>query len=221
MKLNEYFNSEDWKNSVKELKNMDIEIPELSEYDFDFPDVPLPPNAPDAPSAPRAKVYRFKNNIDRRWSPEMGAAIKLDESVSAEQTAKIAKKRAEIERKRAKLNEKRAKLEGERAKLDAERRALDGNNRRVYIYNNSLGNLSNAKKLRINTDYIRSNIKDKIIIGRDFKTTGTENMKIYIDGKEVTRREMEALNSNTIKTVKTKVETKNGMSSSEIRIETK
>lgn len=228
MKLNEYFNSEDWKNSVKELKNMEIEIPELSEYDFDFPDVPLPPNAPDAPSAPRAKVYKFKNNIDRRWSPEMGAAIKLDESVSAEQTAKIAKKRAEIERKRAKLNEKRAKLEGERAKLDAERRALDGNNRRVYIYNNSLGNLSNAKKLRINTDYIRSNIKDKIVTvtshsGHGFKgfDVYADNMKIYIDGKEVTKKEMEALNSNTIKTVKTKVETKNGTSSSEIRIETK
>lgn len=223
MKLDEYFNSDDWKSHVKELKNMKVEIPELPEMEFEFPDVPLPPNAPNEPYAPNVKIYKFRGNADSKWDPEIEYAAPFKGSENAKESAKMAKKRAEIDRKRSKLNEKRAKLEGERAKLEAERRALEGNNRRVYIYKNTFGNIPDDKRLKINTNYIRSTIKDPIIIKRDFKTidTDSDHLKIYINGKEVTKKEMDALNPDSIKNVNVNKNKNNGVSSGEIKIETK
>ncbi|MBW7674726.1 M56 family metallopeptidase [Chryseobacterium chendengshani] len=221
MKINEFFKSEDWKNNIKELKKMEIEMPDLSELDFDFPEAPLPPHAPNAPKAPKVKIYRYNDNADMQWSPELGSIYRPSERMK--DSPEIAKKKAGLDRKRAKLNEKRAKLEGERAKIEAERRALEGNNRRVYIYNNTYGSIPTDKRLKINTNYIRSNSKDPIILGRDFKTidTDSDHLKIYIDGKEVTKKEMDALNPNSIKNVNVNKTKNNGVSSGEIKIETK
>jgi len=215
-KINEYFKSDEWKGKVKELKtNMNIEIPEIPEMDFDFPDPPTPPNSPDAPNAPRVKVYTFKDMKDMKWSPEADIAFKSAQT--AKESAATAKKRAELERKRAKLNEKRAKLDSERAKLDAERRALEGN-KRVYVYSNTF------KPMKF--DNVRVMAMDnnaKIITGSGLqKYSGdTANMKFYIDGKEVTKKELDALSPNNIKNMNVNKRTTDGNSSGEIRIETK
>ena len=221
-KINEYFKSDEWKGKVKELKtNMNIEIPEMPEMDFDFPDPPLPPlppntlNEKDAPRSAKVKIYTFKDMNDMKWSPEASMAFKSAED--AKESASTAKKRAELDRKRAKLNEKRAKLEGERAKLDAERRALDGN-KRVYIYSNSF------KPMKFdNVKVMTMNDNAKIIAGSGLqKYSGdTANMKFYIDGKEVTKKELEALSPNNIKNMNVNKRTTDGNSSGEIRIETK
>lgn len=47
------------------------------------------------------------------------------------------------------------------------------------------------------------------------------NMKLYIDGKEVTKQELDALDPNKIKNMNVNKRTTDGNSSGDIRIETK
>jgi len=221
MAINDFFKSEEWKNKVKELKKMEVELPDMSEFNFDFPDVPLPPTAPNAPNAPKVKIYKFKDNIDRNWNPELESAVRFNESLTAKEKSKMAKKRAEIEKKRAKLNEKRAKLEGERAKLDAERRALEGN-RRIYI--NSFKHIPSNKTIEIAANSAKRYNDGNITIngGTKFKISdNSENIKYYIDGNLVTKKEMDVLDPKKIKSVNVYKNTKDNDSQGEIRIETK
>ncbi|KMQ69008.1 antirepressor [Chryseobacterium sp. FH2] len=213
-KINEYFKSDEWKSKVAELKNMNIEIPDMPEMNFDFPDAPLPPSAPNAPDAPKVKVYSFK---DMKWSPETDMVFKSSEK--SKESAATAKKRAKLEKERAKLDEKRAKLEGERAKLEAERRALDGD-RRMYIYSNTF----NAKPMKFENVRVRTmkNNAD-IVVGTGLKkySGDTNNMKFYIDGKQVSKQELDAINPNDIANMNVIKRSKDGDPSGEIRIETK
>lgn len=197
--VNDFFKSDEWKNKVKELKNMNIEMPEMPEMNFDFPDVPPFPSAPNSPNASKLKVYRFNGQKDMKWSPEG----EMNMAERAKESASTAKKRAEIDKKRAKLEEKRAKLEGERAKLEAERRVLEGNNRRVYLQSSSFSNVPHDKMVRINAENMRvkRGQNDSFIM----TTTGSgnisgdmEGIKIFIDGKPSTNQDMENLKPNEI-----------------------
>lgn len=216
--INNFFKSKEWKDRVKELENMEINIPDIPELDIEFPDAPSPPAAPNAPGTPKVKVYKFRGMEDMKWTPEADMAFRSAEK--AKESASAARKRAEIERKRAKLNEKRAKLEGERAKLEAERRALEGDNRRVYIYKNF--NDSEWPAFTISADDVRMN-KGKTLLASRVKSIGgdTSGMKIYIDGKEVTKQEMEALKPDEIKNLNVNKKTVDGKTTGEIRIQTK
>lgn len=212
----EYFNSKEWKDKIKDIENMKIEIGEMPEIDFDFSDIPPPPpspNAPGTPAAPRVKVYSYRDIQDRKWAPETDMAFRSAER--AKESASTAKKRAKLDKERARLEEKRAKLEGERAKLEAERRALDGN-KRVYIYGN------NFSPMKFNKVRVMNN-NARIVAGEGLKKYSGDmsNMKFYIDGKEVTKQDLDALEPGKIKNMNVNKRSTDGNSSGEIRIETK
>ncbi|KAA0127582.1 hypothetical protein FY557_11885 [Chryseobacterium sp. SN22] len=220
--INDYFRSKEWKDEVKNLKELNIEMPDMPEIKFDFPDIRQAPDAPDAPVVPRVKVYTFNGSKDMKWSPEMEKAIRISEKKPKE-TASMARKRAKLEKERARLEEKRAKLEGERVKLEVERRALNGD-RKVYLYSNVSKKLPTDKIFRVNTDNIRINMKDQSLAGSGIKNLdgNTENLKIYINGKESTNVQMQALDAKNIKTVNiNKTSTDGSKTTGEIRIETK
>ncbi|SDH85891.1 BlaR1 peptidase M56 [Chryseobacterium taeanense] len=188
VKIDDYFNSKEWKDKVSDIQNIKVDIPEMPEIDFDYPDAPPPPNAPNV------KVYAFKG----KWSPDMDNTFRLS-ATNAKESAETAKKRAKLEKERARLDEKRAKLDGERAKLEAQRRALDGN-RRAYVYSNSFKSFPEINNMKVKSDNVRITANGKSIIASGIKNTeGTEDLKIYIDGKESSKAEMEALNPNIIK----------------------
>lgn len=229
--INDFFKSDEWKNKVKELKSMNIEMPEMPEMNFDFPDVPpfpKAPNVPDAPNAPnspnvsKARLYKFNERQDMKWSPEADMVF----AERAKESASTAKKRAELDRKRAKLDEKRAKLEGERAKLDVERRVLEGKNGRVYIQSNSFSNIPKDKMLRINAQTMRMNKgqNDSFTItttGSGSVVGDTGDMKIFIDGKPSTKQDMEALKPNEISSMNIMKNSNNGKTEGSIQIQTK
>ncbi|ASW73291.1 antirepressor [Chryseobacterium piperi] len=204
-RINDFFKSDEWKNKVNDLKNMNVEIPEIPEINFDYPDTPLPP----------MKVLKLSEIKDMKWAPENAAKA----SMSAKDAADLASKRAKLDKKRARLNEKRAKLEGERAKLEAERRALEGNNRKVYMYSSTFSDSNNPGTVSVN-----SNAKDTntFVIPR---VSGSGNnyadMKLYINGVEVTRKEFDAVDPKNIKSVNVNKRTTDGNPSGEIRIQTK
>ncbi|ASK29589.1 hypothetical protein CEY12_05470 [Chryseobacterium sp. T16E-39] len=215
-RINDFFKSDEWKNKVKDLKNMNIEIPEIPEINFDHYDVPTPPTPPNAPNAPRMKVMKFGDMKDVKWN----AAELASASENAKDAMEMATKRAKIDRKRAKLNEKRAKLDAERMKLDAERMALDGN-KRVYFYSNNstFSNSNGPITMSFNTDFKDS---DRVIIPRiNSSDSNYKNMKLYLNGVEVSKKEFEAILPKDIKSMKINKRTKDGDPSGEIRIQTK
>lgn len=219
--INDYFKSREWKDQMKDLEELNIEIPEIPEMSFEFSDAPpSPPNAPKAPNAPKVKVYSFRDSRDMKWSPEFENSFNFSEP-KVKESAAMAKKRAKLEKERAKLEEKRAKLEGERAKLEAERRALDGD-RKVYIYGNTFRSFPDEKVFRIHADNIKIDNKNQSVVASGIKNlNGAGDMKIYINGKESTNEEMQALDSKTIKRMDVNKRNVDGKMQGEIRIQTK
>lgn len=215
MKFDEYFDSKEFKNALKEVRDFkyEFEMPELPEMDIEFPEVPLPPDAP------KVKVYKFKGTGDMKWSPEADMVLRSSEKVK--ESAATAKKRAKLDKERARLEEKRAKLEGERAKLEAERRVLEGG-RRPFIYSNTVRAVPGERTFRIHADNIKISKNGTSIIASGFKNAeGVENMKIYIDGKESTKEQMEALKPEAIRSINVNKRNTDGKTIGEIKIETK
>jgi len=181
--------------------------------EFEFPDAPSPPDAP------KVKVYKFRGTGDMKWTPEADMAFRSSEK--AKESAATAKKRAKLDKERAKLEEKRVKLEGERAKLEAERRALEGG-KRSFMYSNTFRAVPGERVLRINADNIKISNNGTSIIASGIKNTeGMGDMKIYIDGKESTKEQMQALKPESIRSMNVDKRNTDGKSSGEIRIKTK
>jgi len=224
--INDYFKSKEWKDKVKGLEEMNIHMPDIPEINIDFPDAPPPPpgypDAPKAPDASRVKVYKFKDMKDMKWTPEADMVYRSAEQ--AKESAASIKKRAELDRKRAKLDQKRAKLDGQRAKLEAERRVLEGDRRRVYMYgNNTFKNFPDDQFKKINTNYnYTMNSDKKAIILSSINNMKGDDMKIFIDGKESTKQEMDALKPDQISSVSVnKNSTNGGAVTGKIQIQTK
>jgi len=227
-KVNEYFKSSEWKNKMKALEDMGVEIPDLSNLNIDFPDTPpTPPRAPGAPPAPPSpprapKVRFFKSNdyVYENWSPKAEASAE-----DAKKAAKVAKVKAEIARKKAKLDIESAKLEGERAKLEAQRRALDASEKNVYVFKSlnfdKVGEI--PKMMEMEADFIRKDAKGEITMNgiKRFKLNEWNNTKIFIDGRESTREEMEALKPEKIASMTINKQNSASISRGEIRIQTK
>ncbi|WP_153393004.1 M56 family metallopeptidase [Chryseobacterium vaccae] len=227
-KVNEYFKSSEWKNKMKALEDIGVEIPDLSNLNIDFPDTPpTPPRAPGAPATPPSppkapKVRFFKSNdyVYENWSPKAEASAE-----DAKKAAKVAKVKAEIARKKAKLDIESAKLEGERAKLEAQRRALDGNERNVYVFksfnSDKMGEM--PKMMEMEADFIRKDPKGEITMNgiKRFKLNEWNNTKIFIDGREVSREEMEALKPEKIASITINKHNSASIRRGEIRIQTK
>jgi hypothetical protein len=171
-------------------------------------------------SGTKVKVYAFKDK-DLKGSLDMKRALKISET-SADESAATAKRRAKLDKERAKLDVKRAKLEGERARLEAERRALEGD-RRIYIYGSTLKNKQDDKVFKLAANNIRiSHDKNSMIASGIKNINGTDDMKIYFDGKEITNQEMQSLNPEKIKSMNiTKRTVDGGSTIGEIRIEAK
>lgn len=213
--INDYFKSKEWKDEVNHLKELNIEMPEMPEVKFDYPEPSQQPNTSGAPEVPRVKLYTFKGTKDIRWSPDMENAIRISASKTKESAA-VAKKRAKLEKERARLEEKRAKLEGERAKLEAERRSLDGN-RLSYFYSTG----SADTKVISGSGNIRNPANRVIVTANKNNVFDKDDIRIFIDGTEVTKKEMQALDPVVIRSVTVYKKNDDGKMNNEIRIETK
>uniref|UniRef100_A0AAU6WL46 Auto-transporter adhesin head GIN domain-containing protein n=1 Tax=Chryseobacterium endophyticum TaxID=1854762 RepID=A0AAU6WL46_9FLAO len=77
----------------------------------------------------------------------------------------------------------------------------------------------------MNADNIRINLKDQSLVGSGIKNLSgnTENTKIYINGKESTNAQMQALDPKNIRSVNINKTSTDGSKTTtgEIRIETK
>lgn len=206
-KMAKLFNSDKWKMEVERMKTMNIELPDLSNMNFNGDNIQLPDGT-------KVKFHKQNLNIDTNWKP--GTEVFIDKKVSPEN----AKRRAKLEKEAAKLNAKRAKLEGERAKIEAERRMLDGKNPMMIRSVKSMSAPFPPVNGRVTAMRV-PNVGVNISKGNSLILSDNENVTYFINGKEVTEADFKKLDSNKIKSVTVKKNNTDGKSSGEVRIETK
>jgi hypothetical protein len=222
----------DWETSrIVDIQVHDVEAPPAP------PTPPLPPKPVDAPFASNINMYSYTGTADMQWSPDVEAtAEKMRKDV------KRNKKIIEIERKKAKLEAEKAKLIGERAKDLGAKAVIEGIKAReiaqkamfeaskpqVYMYktktvrSDGSNKTSNGTSFFFNADYIKRYDDNVTISGvKTFRYDG-DDMKIYINGKESTKAEMQELDPQNISRIDVNKKSINGgKSAGEIKIETK
>ncbi|SFM99633.1 BlaR1 peptidase M56 [Chryseobacterium oleae] len=288
-KVNEFFQSDEWKNKTKELENMGIEMPDLSSLNIDF--LGVPPLPPTPSNSNGVRVFRFNDigyqNLGplteketRKAMKERKAARKVAEKARAEaikagekarimgeearqqgQIARIAGEKARIEAMKAgeigrlagdnarieamkageigRLAGEKARIAGEKARIDGEKarqmgekirlevtkRLTENGGANVYFYNGTdFDKLSSkARTMIMEADYIKRDGNGNIAMNgvKKFNINGWDNLKVYIDGKEVSKEEAQALKPEKISSVSVNKQSTDGNKSGEIRIQTK
>ncbi|MGK6340799.1 M56 family metallopeptidase [Chryseobacterium sp. DT-3] len=254
-RLNDFFKSDEWKNRIKALEELEVELPDLPDLDIDFPDAPEPPSAP---NAPRVRVMKF-NDVFQNWDSgdakasrkairERKAASKRAEKASIEamklsEKAKEMGEKARIEAmkagefrriqgealriagERARFEGEKARKAGEKTRLDALKRISEGAKGNVYFYKSTNtakpGSLNRIMELE--ADYIKKDANGTIAMNgvKKLKVNGWDDTKIFLDGKEIPKSEMDAIKPENIASVTINKENGANIRRGEIRIQTK
>lgn len=285
-KVNEFFQSDEWKNKTKALENMGVEIPDLSSLRMEFSDVSSFP-----PNANGLRVFRFNNTGSQNMAPltekearkamkARKAAQKIAEKARAEaikagekarimgeearqqgQIARMAGEKARLEAMKAgeigrlagdkaridamkagemgRLAGEQARIAGEKARIDGEKarqmgekirlevtkRLSENGGANVYLFNSTDFDKPNSKArtMVMEGDYIKRDGNGNIAINgvKKFNVSGWDNLKVYVDGKEVSKEEAQALKPEKISSVTVNKQSTDGNKSGEIRIQTK
>lgn len=226
-----YFKSPEWKNQMEALENMEIEIPE--------PLVELtPPGEPKSPT-----VIYSKNNktvFYKDLGPKEKAAVRkaMKEAKKAMEEAKNAMKESEKARKesdKARIESDKARLEHENARRGIEIARKEGEKARIEAEKAASENVKNFRKISFTSvsntprvmvmqaDYIKKDGDGNIAMNgiKRFKVSGWDNVTYYIDGREVSKEEADALKPESIASVTVFKENKAKGTKNEIRIQTK
>ncbi|HCA09923.1 M56 family metallopeptidase [Chryseobacterium sp.] len=288
-KVNEFFQSDEWKNKTKELEKIGVEIPDLSNLNMDF--LGVPPVPPASRNANGVRLYRFNDTGYQNFGPltekearkamkERKAAIKIAEKARAEaikagekarimgeearqqgQIARIAGEKARIEGmkageigrlagdkarieamkageigrlageqariagEKARMDGEKARQLGERIRLDVTKRLAENGGGNVYVYNGTdYDKLSEkSRTIVMQADYLKRDGNGNITMNgvKKFNVNSWDNLKVYIDGKEVSKEEAQALKPEKISSVIVNKQSTDGNKSGEIRIQTK
>ncbi|MGG5207898.1 M56 family metallopeptidase [Chryseobacterium sp. MIQD13] len=270
-RLNDFFKSDEWKNRAKSLEELGVEMPDLSNMDFDFPDAPP---APPAPNAPRVKVMRFNDVVYQNWDSgdtkasrkairEGKAARKKAEKARKEamelsekaramgEEARIAGEKARIEGMKAgRIAGERARIEamkageigriagekariegekarkiGEKARLEALKGISEGAKGNVYFFRSSDSDkpFSGNRTMELQADYMKRDANGTIALNgvKKFKVNGWDDTRIFLDGREITKSEMDAIKPENIASITINKTDGANTRRGEIRIQTK
>ncbi|MBL1220721.1 hypothetical protein JET18_07735 [Chryseobacterium sp. L7] len=257
-RINDFFKSDEWKGKMKELENLGVEMPDLSDLHLEFPDAPTPPNAP------RVKVYRF-NDINyqnlgsgdtkasrraikaakaaqkkaekaRIEAMELGEKARIEAMKAAEigrmqgGIARIAGEKARMDGERARLQGEAARAAGEKARMDVEKirlevakKVIDGSKGNSYFFKST----NSDKPFQNNTivleaDRITNSKGTTVSKGiKRFKVNGLDDTKIFLNDREITKEEMEAVKPETIASITINKSNDGAIPKGEIRIKTK
>ena len=95
----------------------------------------------------------------------------------------------------------------------------------VYIYKSSIKSPSSKDQntMFMHADFIKKDSNGNITMNgvKNFKFNGDDNTKIYVDGKQVTKNELDALNVNNIASININKQENGNSKKGEIRIQTK
>ncbi|MFP3595083.1 M56 family metallopeptidase [Chryseobacterium sp. SIMBA_029] len=227
---------------IPEIPEFNIEFPE---------NPPAPPKAPNAPKAPKIRIYKTKDYTYQNWSPEDEKearkarkegekARKRGEIARLEgEKARIAGEQARIAGAKGRIEGEKARKEGEIARIAGEQARIAGEQARkeariimrdakvnsVYVYNSSIKapSAKDQTTMFMNADFIKKDGNGNITMNgvKNFKFNGDDDTKIYVDGKKVTKEELNALNMKDIASININKQEGANIRRGEIRIQTK
>ncbi|MBV8327711.1 M56 family metallopeptidase [Chryseobacterium sp.] len=223
LKADRYFKSAEWKNKMKELENLNVEVPDVSH--IEIPELPELPAAPNVPGNPKIKVLKSGNIMyqhtgglskkelrDIKREAENAKREAEKAKVEAQKAMKEGEK-ARIESERASQESNRARKESEVARIEAEK----SNNFRSFSFNTS------PKVMVMQADYIKKDGQGNVAMSgiKKFNMSGWDDVRFFVDGREVSKEEVNALKSETIASINVMKENKLRGTRGEIRIQTK
>lgn len=207
-------NNSDLKNKFGKANRLYINGNEVfSDGDFRIPPTPpMPPNAPNAPKPARGYTGVATYSAINRTNLSKKEIRKLEKL--AKEKANLSEKQAEIARKKAEITKEQIKMQGNpwiigmgaHVKPDVR-----------YSFKSSSvdGDKINEKAIAIAKTYKKDGFKNLV------KTDFDNDTKIYIDGKPVSKIEMNALNPSKIASINIKRSNDNGKNIGEIHVKTK
>ncbi|KFF01498.1 M56 family metallopeptidase [Chryseobacterium luteum] len=249
-RINDFFKSDEWKNRTKSLEDLGVEMPNLPNMDIDFPDTPpAPPSVSNAPGvrvirfndtqnwdAKTAKKF-FKEGKAARKRAEKARieAIKLGEKARIlgeeariqGQAARIAGEKARIDAMKAgemgRIAGDQARIIGEKVRVEVSRSISKGAKGNFYFYKSTDKPRSTNKTMELEADYIKKDSNGIAINGvKKLKVNGwSDNTKVFINGKEVSKGEFEAMKPENIENITINKQDGINGKQSEIRVQTK
>lgn len=251
VEVDQYFNSAEWKNQMKELENMEpLSKKELRKIEraakkvereaAKIGELPIPPVPPKAPREP--KITYFKTNKIVNYK-DLSAQEKEEVRKAMAEAKKALKEagKARIEGEKARIEGAKAQLEGNRIRLEGERIRIDGDKIRRDVEKARTEAEKRSASFRdgtfikvisgspgvivMNADFIKKDSNGNIAMNgvKKFKISGTDDVKYkyYIDGREVSQDDMNSLDTNNISRVNVNTQKNGEVKQGEVRIETK
>jgi hypothetical protein len=250
-RMNEFFKSDEWKNKTKDLENLGVEMPDLSDLDIDFPDVPSAPASPNAPKVrivrfndlnwssadtkESRKAIRESKTARKKAEKARVEAMKLGEIARQKgeiarvqgEAARIAGDKARIEGEKARIEGEKARQEGEKARLEVAKKLSNGTTANVYFYkgmNFDKVNTTMQRTIEMQADNIKRDTNGIVAMNgvKKFKVNGGwDDIKVFIDGRESSKEEMEALKPESIASITINKGGAANFRRGEIRVQTK
>ncbi|WES99216.1 M56 family metallopeptidase [Chryseobacterium arthrosphaerae] len=243
IEVDKHFNSPEWKKQMKKLENLNpLDKKQLRRIEKEaaragreaakivskLPVPPAPPIAPEAPDAP--KVLYFNDNFVnyKELGPKEKEAVRkaMKEAKKAMQESMKAMKesqKARIESGKIKIDVEKIRKDAEKARIDAQKIAAESMKSLKEIHFSQLGN--SPKVIVMNADFIKKDGNGNISMDGVKKfniSSGDDFMyKYYIDGKEVSKDDVNRLNPSEIARVMVNNQKTGDLKKGEVKVETK
>jgi len=168
--------------------------------------------------AAKARIEGEKARIEGMKAGEIGRI--------AGERARIAGERARIEGEKARIDGEKARKIGEKARLEALKGMSEGARGNVYFFKSSSTDKAfpTSRTMELQADYIKKDAAGNIAMNgvKKFKiNNGWDDIKVFVDGKEVSKTEFEAIEPEKIASVTVNKENTDGVKRGEIRVQTK
>lgn len=250
VKVDEYFNSAEWKNQMKELENMDpLSKKELRKIkraakkagreaaklgELSIP--PVPPKAPKEPKITYFKTNRIVNykDLSAQEKEEVRKAMAEARNAMKEATmARIEGEKARIEGDRARAEGDRIRVQSEKIRIDADRIRKEAEKVRLEVektvQNYRGGNFtmvsSSPNVMVMHADFIKKDGNGNISMNgvKKFNISAGDDFryKYYIDGRESSKEDINTLKPDNIASMRVIKGSLVKGTEGEIRIETK
>lgn len=244
VEVDQYFNSAEWKNQMKELENMEpLSKKELRKIEraakkaeresAKIGELPVPPAPPKAPKEP--KITYFKTNkivnykdLSTQEKEEIRKAMAEAKKAMKEATKAIIEgDKARAEGDRIRVQSERIRIDADRIIKESEKARAEAEKRSASFRDGTFIKVTSGSPgvIVMNADFIKKDSNGNIAVNgvKKFKITGTDDVKYkyYIDGREVSQDDMNSLDTNNISRVNVNTQKNGEVNQGEVRIQTK
>lgn len=244
VEVDKYFNSVEWKNQMKELENMEpLSKKELRKIEraakkaekaaAKIGEMPIPPAPPKASKEPKITYFKTNrvvnyNDLSAQEREEIHKAMAEAKKALKEATAaRIEGDKARLEGDRIRVQSQRIRIDGEKIRRDVERARAEAEKRSFSFIDGGFIKVTKGSPdvIVMNADFIKKDGNGNIAMNgvKNFRIDSNDDAKYkyYIDGREVSKEDINSLDTNNISKVNVNTQKKGDFRQGEVRIETK